>query len=103
MAPSDPDGGTAGDDGLAPEFPDEAGVDVEPVTIERVEPERMVENEVRARLESDGFTDDQILRWVEAYFDEHGEGEADDIVAWIREREAAGSGGTGSRPNEPRR
>ena len=95
MAPSDPE---ATDDGLEPEFPDEAGVDVAPVPIERVEPERMVENEVRARLEADGFSDDQILRWVEAYFDEHSEGGPDDIVAWIRAREA----GTGSAPGERR-
>jgi hypothetical protein len=96
MAPSDRD--QARDEGLKPEFPDEAGVDVEPVPIERVEPERMVENEVRARLEADGFNDEQILRWVEAYFDEHDEGEPDDVVSWIREQEARGGDGPGSRP-----
>jgi hypothetical protein len=87
MPPSRPEDA---DEGLTPEFPDEAGVDVDAVPIERVEPERMVENEVRARLEADGFTDEQILRWVEAFFDEHTEGEPDDIVAWIRERESRG-------------
>ena len=46
----------------------------------------MLENEVRARLEADGFTDDQILRWLEAYFAEHDEGDADDVVAWIRDQ-----------------
>ena len=89
MAPSDPDrpGGSA-DEGLVPESPGEAGVSVPPLPIEKVESERLLENEVRARLERDGFSDDQILRWVEAYWAEHDEGEAEDVVAWIRAREA---------------
>jgi hypothetical protein len=77
----------ARDDGLQPESPDEAGVDAPPLPIEKVEPERLVENEVRDRLKADGFTDNQILRWVEAYFAEHDEAEPDDVVAWIREEE----------------
>jgi hypothetical protein len=76
-----------GDDGLAPEFPQEAGVEVPKLPIEKVESERLLENEVRGRLEADGFSDDQILRWIEAYFAEHDEGEPDDVIAWIRERE----------------
>lgn len=89
MAAPDPHRSEAGDEGLEPEFPDEAGVDVAPLPVEKVESERLVENEVRARLVADGFTNDQILRWVEAYFADHAEGEPDDVVAWIREREAA--------------
>ena len=76
-----------GDDGLAPEFPQEAGVEVPKLPIEKVESERLLENEVRGRLEADGFSDDQILRWIEAYFAEHDEGEPDAVIAWIRERE----------------
>jgi hypothetical protein len=76
------------DKGLQAESPDDAGVDVPPVPIEKVETERLLENEVRARLETDGFTDDQILRWVEAYFAEHDEGEPDEVVAWIRDQES---------------
>ncbi len=75
------------DEGLTPETPKEAGVAPRPSRIEDVEPERLLENEVRARLEADGFTDDQILRWVEAYVAENGEGEPDDVVAWIRAKE----------------
>jgi hypothetical protein len=85
MAGPDPD---SRDDGLTPESPDQAGVGVPELPIEKIEPERMVENEVRARLEGDGFTDDQILRWVEAYFADHDEGDADGVVAWIRDRES---------------
>ena len=80
--------GVAPDPDLVPEPPREAGVP-EPVQerIEDVEPERLVENEVRARLEADGFTGDEILRWVQAYFAEHHEGEPDEVVAWIRAKE----------------
>ena len=76
-----------GGEGLEPEFPQEAGVDVPKVPIEKVESERLLENEVRGRLEADGFSDDQILRWIEAYFADHDEGEPDEVIAWIRERE----------------
>ena len=78
-------------EGLQAEFPDEAGVDVPPVPIEKVETERML-GEVRARLMADGFTDDQILRWLEAYFAEHDEGEPDEVVAWIRDQESPARG-----------
>lgn len=81
-------------EGLEPESPGDAGVPVPPVRIEKVEPERLVENEVRARLERDGFTDEQILHWVEAYFAQHDEGEADDVVAWIRAEEQQSRGET---------
>ena len=88
MAAPDADRNQRRDDDLAAESPDEAGIEVPRVPIEKVETERLLENEVRARLERDGFTDEQILRWVEAYFAEHAEGEPDDVVAWIRAQEA---------------
>ena len=94
MAAPDPEPRADGprDERLQAEFPDEAGVDVPPVPIEKVETERLLENEVRARLEADGFTDDQILRWLEAYFAEHDEGEPDEVVAWIRDQESPARG-----------
>jgi len=49
---------------------------------------------VRARLEADGFTDDQILRWLEAYFADHDEGEPDEVVTWIRDQESRSRGET---------
>ena len=76
------------DDDLTPESPEAAGVAPRPQRIEDSEGERLLENEVRARLEGDGFTDSQILKWVEAYFAENHAGEADDVVAWIRRKEA---------------
>jgi hypothetical protein len=88
MAAPDADRTQRGDDDLTAESPDAAGVPVPPVPIEKVESERLLENEVRERLERDGFDDEQILRWVEAYFAEHAEGEPDEVVAWIRAEEA---------------
>ena len=72
------------DDGLTPDRPREEGVaDPEP-RIEDVEPIHLLANEARERLSSDGFSDEQILEWAEAYFAEHSEGTADELVAWIR-------------------
>src|ERR1700682_4468659 len=94
MVAPDADRSERGDDNLEAESPEQAGVRVPPVPIEKVEPERMLENEVRARLERDGLTDEQILRWIEASFAEHADGEPDDVVAWIRAQEGgAGAGG----------
>jgi hypothetical protein len=75
------------DDDLTPESPEAAGITARTERIEDVEPERMLENEIRGRLEADGFTDSQILKWVEAFFAEHSEGEPDEVVAWIRQKE----------------
>ena len=75
------------DDDLTPEDPEEAGIRPHTDRVEDVEPERMLENEIRGRLEADGFTDQQILKWVEAFFAEHSEGEPDEVVAWIRAKE----------------
>ncbi|GMU79660.1 MAG: hypothetical protein AMXMBFR46_24500 [Acidimicrobiia bacterium] len=71
-----------------PEWPRDAGV-ARPAhqRIEDIEGERLLENEARARLHADGFTDAQILPWVEAFFAEHHEGDVDELVSWIRERE----------------
>ena len=55
--------------------------------IEDIEGERLLENEARGRLEADGFTDAQILRWVEAFFAARHAGDVEDLIAWIRDRE----------------
>jgi hypothetical protein len=75
---------------LIPEWPRDAGV-APPVhqRIEDIEGERLLDNEARARLHEDGFTDAQILPWVEAYFAERHEGDVEELVNWIRERERA--------------
>lgn len=79
------------DPDLSPESPQDAGLpDADDTRIEDVEPLHLLVNEARPRLEADGFTDAQILRWAEAFFEAHREGDVDEFVAWIREQEAAG-------------
>jgi hypothetical protein len=53
-----------------------------------VEPIHLLANEARELLEGEGFTDQQILDWAEAYFADHSEGDARDLVAWIRDQES---------------
>jgi hypothetical protein len=76
------------DDDLIPESPRDTGLSEEDDTrIENVEPLHLLANEARVRLEDDGFTDAQILKWAEAYFETHEEGDADELVDWIRQQE----------------
>lgn len=80
------------DAGLVPEWPRDAGVSPVEPRIEDIEGERLLENEARARMNNDGFTDAQILAWVEAYFAERHEGNVEELVNWIREREQSALG-----------
>jgi hypothetical protein len=81
----------SGDGELEPQAPGEANVSAPSPSIEDEEPARLVENEVRGRLQDEGFTDEQILQWVEAYFKDHTEGSAEEVVEWIgrRQRDSA--------------
>jgi hypothetical protein len=72
---------------LEPKPPREAGVPEPEPGIKDVEPVRLVENDVRERLCDEGFTEEQILKWVEAYFDSHSEGSADEVIEWIKRQE----------------
>lgn len=74
-------------DDIEPLWPNAVGVADVRVRIEDIEGERLLENEARARLEADGFTDAQILRWVEAFFAARHAGDVEDLVEWIRDRE----------------
>jgi len=81
---------TTGSAPLTPEYPREEGVAAPSPAVEDVEPVHLLENEVRERLEADGFTDEQILRWIEAYVAEEGESDAEGLIAFIRAREQPG-------------
>jgi hypothetical protein len=76
--------------GLSPEDPRDEGVAAPAPSIEAEEPARMLANEARARLEADGFTEQQILDWVEAYTAEDRDGEVDGLFAFIRAHEHEG-------------
>jgi hypothetical protein len=72
---------------LTADAPRDEGVAEPEPRIEDVEPIHLLANEARERLSTDGFTDEQILEWSEAYFAEHSEGDVDDLVRWIRARQ----------------
>jgi hypothetical protein len=72
---------------LVPEPPEDEGIQPPEPRIEDVEPIHLLANEARELLKDDGFTDEQILEWAEAYFAEHSEGDARDLVVWIRNRQ----------------
>jgi hypothetical protein len=55
--------------------------------IEDVEPIHLLANEARPMLAGEGFTDEQILSWAEAFFAQHREGDAHELVAWIRSQQ----------------
>ena len=83
-------------DGLsAPTCPPDEGV--EPARAAgRVEIEgaRLLGNEARGRLRADGFGDDEIDAWANAYYVSGAggadEGDVDGLIAWIAEEQAAG-------------
>jgi hypothetical protein len=72
---------------LVPEPPEDEGIHPPEPRIEDVEPIHLLANEARELLKDDGFTDEQILEWAEAYFADHSEGDARDLVVWIRNRQ----------------
>jgi hypothetical protein len=72
---------------LIPEDPRDAGLPPVDVTIEEVEPARLLANESREELRREGFTDDEIDDWVREFIARYGAGETDDLVEWIRLQE----------------
>jgi hypothetical protein len=74
--------------GLTAEDPSAEGVATPEPRIEDVEPIHLLANEARPLLQDDGFSDEQILNWAEAYFNEHHAGDAHELVAWIRAQQA---------------
>jgi hypothetical protein len=74
-------------DHVEPSWPIDVGLADPLLRSEDVEGARLLENEARARLESDGFTDAQILRWVEAFFAARRAGDVDGLIAWIHDQE----------------
>ena len=82
------------DDPVKPERPRDASVPEEvPSSTSSIEGARLLANEARPRLQSDGFTDRQIDEWAEAFITENRTGDVEELIAWIAEREgSAGSG-----------
>jgi hypothetical protein len=88
-------------DDLEPLWPSAVGVAHPRPRIEDIEGERLLENEARARLEADGFTDAQILGWVGAFFAARHAGEVEDLIEWIHDKEYSESDDTGTDADSP--
>jgi hypothetical protein len=81
-------------DDLTPDMPADEGVDEPELRTVEIEGARLLGNEARARLRADGFDDDEIDAWANAYYVSAAggadEGDVDGLIAWIAEEQAAG-------------
>lgn len=75
------------DEELVPAPPRQAGVDeAEPESMQ-VEGARLLADQARGRLHAQGFADEQIRLWAEAYVREQGAGDIDAFLDWIERQE----------------
>lgn len=74
-------------DALHPAEPEDEGVEEEEPPPMQYEGSRLLANEVRPELRATGFSDHQIDAWAETFIAEFGDGEAEDLLAWMAERE----------------
>jgi hypothetical protein len=79
--------GTGADPDLQPEETREAGVSEAEPDASHVEAARLLADQARERLRRQGFDDDEIRRWAEAYAREQRSGDVDDLIEWIARRE----------------
>jgi hypothetical protein len=70
------------DAGVDQDRPDTPGREGRPDD-SRTEGAHLLASEARERLEPQGFSEQQILDWTEAYIAEHGAGDVDGLIAWI--------------------
>jgi hypothetical protein len=78
-------------DDVVPDMPADEGLDQPELGTLEVEGARLLGNDARARLRSDGFDDDEIDAWANAYYVANAdEGDVDGLIAWIAEEQAAG-------------
>lgn len=78
------------DPALEPEEPREAGVSEADPDASHAEAARLLADQAEDRLRAQGFTDEEIRRWADAYCREEGSGDVDDLVAWIARQEHRG-------------
>ena len=73
---------------IKPGGPADYGVPQPELPIEKIEPSRLLANEVRDQLHSSGLDDTQIDDWADAFFAHNQEGGRTDLLAWIQARQA---------------
>lgn len=78
--------------GLTPEAPADAGVHDGQSDSSHLEGAHVLADEAAGILRSEGFSDDQILEWAEAYLGANKGGDVAGLVAWMGKREAATQG-----------
>lgn len=82
--------GTGADPGLEPEEPNEAGVSEAEPDVSHIEAARLLADQAKERLEAQGFDQEEIRKWAEAYTRERESGDVDDFVEWIAHQERTG-------------
>lgn len=73
---------------LEPDRPEDEGLSAPEPPIEKVEPIHELANEVRPELQAAGYSDDDIDEWARAFFAEHSEGSAHELVEWIAQQQS---------------
>jgi len=82
--------GTGADPDLEPEEPAEAGVSEAEPDVSHIEAARLLADQAKERLEAQGFDQEEIRKWAEAYTRERESGDVDDLVEWIAHQERTG-------------
>ncbi len=78
-------------DDVVPDMPADDGVSQPELRTVEIEGARLLGNEARGRLRADGFDDDEIDAWANAYYvADADEGDVDGLIAWIADEQAAG-------------
>ena len=71
--------------------PAEEGVSEEDAGFSRTEGAHVLASEAREELEDEGFTEQQILDWAEAFLREEEGGDVDAFLVWIEQQQSPGS------------
>jgi hypothetical protein len=76
-----------GDGPLEPEDPADAGVAERTPDDSRIEGAHVLAGQARPHLEDRGFSEDQVIRWADAFIAEHGHGDVALFLDWIAQQE----------------
>lgn len=87
-------GPMSSDDGITPDRPEADGLAEPQLSTDQIEGARLLGNEARHRLRSDGFSDAEIDAWAATYYvaKAGGSDEGDDegLIAFIAAEQSAG-------------
>ncbi|HVL52433.1 MAG TPA: hypothetical protein VM754_13150 [Actinomycetota bacterium] len=72
---------------LEPQYPEEAGVDDSTPDLAQIEGAQLLATDAKPRLKEQGFTDQQIDEWTDAYVREVGAGSVEGFIKWVAEHQ----------------